>query len=392
MRVMILIPGLPLNMSNVKGGVHSAVRNLLKGFTGHDIDVRVVSFSREVLADTKVVITDRIEIYYCYEGSYPYHSINYLLNGPNILRKHIKDFNPDVIHFQEGASFMLTRIKGLYHKKILQTIHGMSLAEAKRKKKIKDKITWYFNGVLQVATLPKNIIHLSNFSVNLFKKRKIINSAVIPNAIIPEYFELPSKLKTSNTLLYIGIIDNNKNLIFLLESLKVLISKNKFFTLNVLGDFINEVYKDLITGYIKRNKLEAFVNFQGWVNQATVLKFIEESDVLVVSSKHESLPMVIAESMAAGKVVVASNVGGIPEMIEDNVNGFLFKLDESNGLVKILEQLYNNDEKINAISIMARKNARERYHCENVAKKTMEFYEKIVCKNLQLADGNAGKK
>ncbi|MBC7536678.1 MAG: glycosyltransferase family 4 protein [Ferruginibacter sp.] len=377
MRIMILTPGLPLNLDNIRGGVHSAVSNLLKGFQNEDADVRVLSFSREVKEDTKIVISDRIEVHYVYEGPFPYHSMNYLLAGPKIVKKHIKDFKPDIIHFQEGSSFMFIRVKGLNKIKYLQTIHGMSFAEAKRKKKLKDKLTWYFNGVLQLSMLPRNVIHLSNFSVRLFSKRKIAHGAVIPNAIVQNYFDIPLKLNTSNTLLYMGIIDNNKNLLFLLQAMKDLLKAGKPFTLNVLGDFSNDMYKEIITTYIQENELEPYIKFQGWVSQPAVMKFIEHSDILVVSSKHESLPMVIAESMAAGKVVAASDVGGIPEMIEHNVNGYLFNLASPGELVNILERLYDNDEKIREISSRARASA-QKYNCNNVATKTLEFYKKCV--------------
>jgi hypothetical protein len=53
------------------------------------------------------------------KGSSPYHSINYLYYGAKNPEKHIRDFNPDIIHFQEGGSFMFTRIFGLGKIKIL---------------------------------------------------------------------------------------------------------------------------------------------------------------------------------------------------------------------------------------------------------------------------------
>ncbi len=374
---MILIPGLPLNLDNIRGGVHSAVSNLLKGFANYDIDIRVVSFNREVTQDSIVVVTNRIEVHYSFEGSYNYHSLNYLLAGPSILKRHIKDFNPDILHFQEGSSFMLTRIKGVNGVKTLQTIHGMSFAEAKRKKTIKDKITWYFNGVLQMWLLPKNIIHLSQFSVNLFSKQKIKNQTIIPNAIVPNYFKIPHKTTCNNSLLYVGVIDNNKNLIFLLTALNALVAKNKAFTLNVLGDYLSDVYKKLINSYVKENKLEPYVNFQGWVSQSAVMRYIEESDILVVSSKHESLPMVIAEAMAAGKVVAASAVGGIPEMIRHNIDGFLYNLEHPEELVQILEGLHNNNERVQDVSKLAIA-AAQRYNCNNVAEKTIAFYKTCI--------------
>lgn len=377
MRVLILVPGLPLDLSKIKGGVHSAVSNLLKGFAFHDIDVRVLSLGTSTKNDLCITVTERIEICYAHEGPFPYHSMNYLLNSPRKVLKHIKEFQPDVVHFQEGNSFMLTRIKGLARRKFLQTIHGMSFFEARRKKKLKDKLTWYFNGALQMSMMPKNIIHLSNFSVDLHHKQKALNGTIIPNAIVPAYFDVPLKSNTSNDLLYIGLIDNNKNLIFLLTAMAKLVAKKKVFTLNILGDFQLDSYRKLITDFVRENDLTAHVHFQGWVTQLVVLKFLAQSDILVVSSKHESLPMVIAEAMAAGKVVAASAVGGIPEMIDDNKNGFLFDLDKPEQLVSILENLHNNNDRIREMSLKARE-AAQRYDCRNVAAKTIEFYKKCI--------------
>ena len=378
MRVIILVPGLPVNLDNIRGGVHSAVANLLRGFATLDVQVRVIAFTREVKERIVSVYSPNIDIIYIPEGPFPYHSMNYLLRAPRMLRNEIKSFKPDIIHYEEGNTFMFTRLWGLNNTRYLLTIHGMSFDEAKRKKKLKDKITWYFNGLVQVYMTPGNIIHLSNFSKNRLAENKILHNAIIPNAIVPAYFNVPLKTGTNNTLLYIGLIDNNKNLVFLLGALKKLADKGKIYTLEVLGDFSNELYKDLILNFIQENELSGLVHFHGWVPQSTVLNYLAKTDILVVSSKHESLPMVIAESMAAGKVVVASDVGGIPEMIQHSINGFLFNLSEPDQLVHILEELYNNHETITSISKKAKATAIERYQCENVARKTIEFYRQCL--------------
>jgi glycosyltransferase involved in cell wall biosynthesis len=88
--------------------------------------------------------------------------------------------------------------------------------------------------------------------------------------------------------------------------------------------------------------------------------------------------MAIAESMAAGKVVLASNVGGIPEMFENSVSGFLFDLNKIELPLDILGNLYNNNEMIKSISVNARKQAFEKFHCKNVAKETIDFYKHIL--------------
>jgi hypothetical protein len=89
----------------------------------------------------------------------------------------------------------------------------MSFAEAKRKKKIIDKLTWYFNGMLQNVDVAKECDSPVKFFCNRFFQRKIFRmSAIIPNAIVQIIFDIPAKSGMSNTLLYMGVIDNNKNL------------------------------------------------------------------------------------------------------------------------------------------------------------------------------------
>ena len=378
MRVIILVPGLQKNLEEIKGGVHSALKNLLHGFISQDIYIRVLSFTNEVKTETLIQYSSKIEIIYVPEGPFPFHSLNYLFLGPFILKKHIRTFNPDIIHYQTGNSFMFTRLLGLIGRKYLLTIHGMASEEAKRKKKIIDKITWRFNALIHLLMKPENVIHLSRFSKNKHIETKKSKDIIIPNAVVPAFFNVPLKNKTENKLLYIGIIDNNKNIIFLLNNLKRIIENNKPFTLEVLGDFSNAEMKKYILNFVTENNLTKYVHFNGWVNQTEAIKFITDADILVVSSKHESLPMVIAESMSAGKVVVASDVGGIPEMIDDETDGFLFNLNEPNELSSKLDKLYNNFDLITVISKNAKETAFKKYWSENVAKKTIEFYKECV--------------
>ncbi|HCY90386.1 MAG TPA: hypothetical protein DHV17_09030 [Chitinophagaceae bacterium] len=181
-----------------------------------------------------------------------------------------------------------------------------------------------------------------------------------------------------NRLLYMGVIDNNKNISYLLSQMKILMDEGKTYELDVLGDFLVPAYKEEVMAYIRDNGLEPYVHFRGWVTQSTVLQYIAKNDILVVSSKHESLPMVIAEAKAAGKVVVASAVGGIPEMIKDTEDGYLFQLSGNNELARILANLYSNSTLIESISSKARASALEKHHCDKVAAKTVDFYRTCV--------------
>ena len=378
MKILILIPGLPPNLNNIKGGIHSALINLLHGFTSlPDTEVRVISFLKQKTNEEPLQFADNVTIFYENEGPFPFHSINYFFFGSGILKSHIKDFKPDIVHTQVGNTFLFVKMFVRLHCPFVLTIHGMSNEEAKRKNKISDKIIWRFNSFINSIFIPKNIIHLSQFSKSKTSHNNFNHEVIIHNSVPIKYFNIPLKYKTDNILMYIGVIDNNKNLIFLLNILKNLKAMNIVYKLEVLGDFSNAIVKTQIENFIQKNDLSDDVVFHGWLLQQDVMRIIAKADILVVSSKHESLPMVIAESMASGKVVVASDVGGIPEMIVNDADGFVFNLSHENQIIHPLTSLYNNFNKMESIAINARKSAFEKFNCEKVAERTVLFYKKI---------------
>jgi glycosyltransferase involved in cell wall biosynthesis len=253
----------------------------------------------------------------------------------------------------------------------------MAFREAKNKIKQSDRFKWIFNGMMQKILCPPNLIHLSDFSQKISRYNTIKHQEIIHNAITQDYFNIPLKSKTDNVLMYIGVIDLNKNLIYLLTMLKMMIEKKCYYRLEVIGGFSTEKYRRIVMSYIHKNNLEEYVHFNGWVTQQEVVKIIAKADILVVCSKHESLPMVIAESMAAGKVVVASSVGGIPEMFTNHVSGFVFDLNQQQQLIHLLKKLYNNDQLCLQIGQSAKVAAAEKFKAENIAQKTILFYKKL---------------
>jgi glycosyltransferase involved in cell wall biosynthesis len=377
MKVLIVVPDFPEDLNNIKGGVHSALSNLLKGFVSVDIQVRVITFSRQVQQEHIIQYAPHVQIVYCTEGN-NFHLLNYLYKNSFDLKRHIKDFNPDLVHFAMGGFCLFTRIFGLHGKKSLLTIHGIAWPEAKLKKTIKDKIVMYGNGVVNEIFSPKNIIHLSKYSLTVKRIPKTGKYIIIPNAIHSAYFDIPIKPATENKLIYIGAIDNNKNILLLLNAMAALVKQHIFFTVEVMGDFLTEKYKNEVLEYIAAEKISSYVHFHGWVTQSQVIKTVSQADILVVCSKQESLPMAIAESMSAGKVVIGTKVGGIPEMIEDKKDGFVYERNDTEALIKVLTHLYDNKETVLQISQNAKEKATATYNCAIVAQKTAQFYQALL--------------
>jgi glycosyltransferase involved in cell wall biosynthesis len=75
--------------------------------------------------------------------------------------------------------------------------------------------------------------------------------------------------------------------------------------------------------FVEVNKFDGFVTFLGHVDHDKLPLFYNMADVLVLPSNMEGIPMVILESLSCGTPVVASRVGGIPDLIDHGMNGFL---------------------------------------------------------------------
>jgi glycosyltransferase involved in cell wall biosynthesis len=382
-RILMLVAQLPLDPHRITGGVHSAVINLLSGFRQQPIQLRVVSFSQEVTEVTVVRFADHIEIVYEPEGSWPFHSLNYLFNGRKILKHHIADFKPDLIHYQNGNTVLFAGLGVTGQIPVLLTIHGTSWDDMRFKKTIREKITWWFNGWINQRLLPKHLIVLSTIAKNRQPLTSLHAIEIIPNALNPAFFQLPMKSQTNNRLLFIGVINDRRNLMLILDAVQQLRNLGKNYTLDVLGGFDNAFYEQQIKKRLADDAMESYVTLHGWSDQQKVREYLAASDILVMASKIETLPMVIAEAQAAGTVVVSSTVGGIPAMIQHGQNGFMYSLDEPTQLTEILSSLYNEYDRLHAMAQIARKHAIQQYESNTVAQKTVLFYDKIIHNNKQ---------
>ena len=93
---------------------------------------------------------------------------------------------------------------------------------------------------------------------------------------------------------------------------------------------------------IKEHRLENFIDFRGF--QKNVLSVLKDIDVLLLPSFYECFPMIILESLCSGIPVIGSNVNGIPEIINDNVNGFLIAPGNEQDLIeKIIYYIKHKD-------------------------------------------------
>lgn len=380
MKVFLIIPNLPENIEEIKGGIYSATINLANSLSSAGVDTVIITFHTGVKKAYRKVVNEKLTIYFEREGIWSFHSLNFLLSVPFKLKKYIREHNPDIIHYELGGSFLFARFTNSLRKKTLLTIHGIPLAELETIDNFPKRINYLFNGWAERLFAPRYLIHLSAFSKRFFDgvwHKKYIGT-MIPNAIPDVYFSIEPLKETKNRIVIVGVIDDNKNQLLLFEALKRLHDEGKDFSLTIVGGYRDASYEEIVIKKLKELDLLHTVEFKGWCAQAEIVEILSNSDILAVCSKHESLPMVLAEAMAASRCVIASAVGGIPEMIQDGVNGLLFEPQNPDHLVEKLGTLYNNHELVLQLGKAGNQQATEKYKASSVVKRTVEFYNQIL--------------
>ena len=169
---------------------------------------------------------------------------------------------------------------------------------------------------------------------------------------------------------FIGYFYPEKNLETLIEAFTKLLTKNYQLKtkLLIIG---NGPQENSLKFKVQSSKLNEKILFLGALPGAS--KYLKAFDVFVLPSIKEGLPYTILEAMAAGVPVVASAVGGIPELIQDSVNGFLIKPKDAEALAKKILQIIENSALAQKFSQNSLEKIKE-FSLEKMVEKTQDQY------------------
>jgi sugar transferase (PEP-CTERM/EpsH1 system associated) len=298
--------------------------------------------------------------------------IDYLY--PFKLARLLKEHQIQVLHLHNSTAFFYGVIAGKIARVpvIVYTEHARDVFP-NLKVRIADKLLSFFtNRIVVVAGYLKNNL----IKYEKFKEKKI---SVIHNGIDADCYnvktdcrEIRTKLGIDETTNVVGIVarlDPIKNHKCLIKAMKQVISEKPKTVLLIIGDGpirsgLEMLVSDLMLG---RN-----IKFLGM--RADIPELMAAMDVFVLCSRSEGLSITLLEAMAAGKPVVATNVGGNPELIEHGVNGLLVQPDDRDGLSKAIIACLNDKSKAETMGRAAQKKVSERFTADNMIKKYEEIY------------------
>lgn len=190
--------------------------------------------------------------------------------------------------------------------------------------------------------------------------------------------KLKLKYNIGNNEKIIGIVsrlDHRKGHKYLISAFEKIIRHEKNFKLIITG---NGELKDELVNMVKNLKLDNSVIFTG--HSENVNEMLSLFDVFAFPSIDEGLGLVVIEAMASGVPVIASSIGGIPEIIENGKTGILIPPEDSDAMAKAVEFIINNKEERNKIVENARK-ALVRFDSSEMIRQIDEVYDRLIEKN-----------
>lgn len=185
-------------------------------------------------------------------------------------------------------------------------------------------------------------------------------------------------------ILFIGRLSEKKGVIHLLEAMVELKSFSERIRLIICGD--GPLRQDL-EELAKQHELNEIVEFKGFISDTQKIEYLAMADALVVpsiimdSGETEGLPVVILEGLAAGKVVVASNVSGASDAIQNGCNGFLVEQKKPEQIAEKIMFIMNYPEIRENIETNAL-NSSQKYDWSNISHQ----YEVAIKEALNVAD------
>ena len=349
--------------------------NLIKGLSRNfeDMDIHLVTLSNKIKKDKDFELNG-ISFHFLKAFRFRYRVLTLFRRDKKKIHKKLREISPDIVHGHGTEDvYSYAAVTSPYPHII--SIQGIMDEIAKvypENRRI--KIMRY----LEKYTLRKAryIAYKSSFAKDVTKRFTSGKYFYLDNITEKLFFKIENK-EINNQILFVGSILKSKGIEDLLQAILNLKDRHRRIKLTIIGDGEKE-YMDKILRYINNGGLKENIELLGFKGREEVANVLSKSCMLVLPSHMDTAPNVIREAMAVGIPVVATKVGGIPDMVEDGKTGFLVNCKDVNSLADRISILLRDKELRRRMGQEAKKLAEARYTAEICAGKTKKVYEQIL--------------
>lgn len=290
------------------------------------------------------------------------------------IRKKIKHLKPDVIHIHGTRAGSLGRLAAIGLKiPVIYTEHLWT-----KNYKLTSRVA---NLIQLVALWFLDMFTNANIAVSQAVKDFMVESQISrPEKITVIYngIEMPeTKAKPFSseeiTLGTVGTLNQQKGIQYLIQALPMVIGEFPKTKLIIVGE---GDYKSELEKLVKKIKLQKVVSFSGFVKE--IEKEMKEFDIYIQPSLSESFGLAIVHAMSLGLPVVATNTGGIPEVVTTGKSGILIERESPKALANGILKLLRDKTMAKEMGHLGREEAEIKFNLREMVKEVEEVYEKMA--------------
>lgn len=340
-------------------GAEVMAENLAYGLKAEGHEVLVVSFYCMHTAITNRLEKNGIKIKYL--GKKKGFDVSIILK----MRKIIKQFKPDVLHTHRYVlPYVCLASIGMNVQRV-HTVHNIAEKEVPPRQLRIQKVLFRNLGVIPVAITPITQTSIEKYyGLNRNKVPIVYNGIDLTHCIAKKNTQIGSQTK----ILHVGRFAPQKNHEMMVEAFADVVRDYPHCELDLVGDgdLVNSVRQKVTELGIKEK-----VHFLKLLDN--VYEKMSESDIFILPSKYEGMPISLIEAMATGLPIVATAVGGVPDMIENGKSGILVgvsKEEIAKGLVMLIEDTTLREN----VSQGAKERAVQ-FSLENMTKAYIDVYQ-----------------
>jgi len=229
--------------------------------------------------------------------------------------------------------------------------------------------TFIYSRYCKIICVSKQVqVALTEWLPNLQRKSVVISNAVP----VPDLSNRSSVKKYD--VLFLGRLTKAKGVDILLKAIKIIKEK---YQKEIKAVIVGKGYlEEELKGLVMELEIKKEVEFLGV--RKDIEKLMKSTKLFVLPSRWEGLPLTILEAMSSGAGIIATKVGGIPEVIQSGKEGILISPEDPEALARVITELLKDRELREKLGINAYKKVKEKYSIEVYSKNMLEFYKSLI--------------
>ncbi|MGE5533873.1 MAG: glycosyltransferase family 4 protein [Bacillota bacterium] len=361
----------------VVGGVANYVFNLSRTLVKKGHTVTVITRGSSTHGKIKQVEGIRV-IHAPFLPIYPIHSSLFGASVNSILHSYEKDF--DIIHAHSPLSPPLrTKLP------IIVTMHTTGIEQVRYMEVTNAKSfldTLFFKSfrlrvekqTLKKANLVTSVSHKVAEELEQYYHVKKDSVVTIGNGVDTRHFFPPDSRSKKLNILYSGRLGYRKGLVDLVKSAELIIPKHPEVNFVFAG---KGPFEHALKTLVESSGYKEHFQFLGFVESKELLQCYQSASMFVLPSHYEGLPTVLLEAMASGLPVIATDVGGVKDVVLHGKNGLIIPVKDSKAIAYAILRLLDEPELRLAMGKFARETIENHYDWSMIANSVVSCYQRL---------------